>query len=146
MPLFKVTLMGVTKIVQAATRNKAKYRMLKAAGEAGYRVEFSDAKVERVKSGAELIADERKAQEIVYSNDAVYKDSQLVRAAVCYALLCEEAPTHDHGQYSNNPGIPVAWPWEDRFWKPKDNLRNLQRAGALIAAEIDRLLVKGGDL
>jgi hypothetical protein len=36
------------------------------------------------------------------------------------------------------------WPWEWSFWKPRDPVRNLVIAGALIAAEIDRLQRKGG--
>jgi len=37
--------------------------------------------------------------------------------------------------------IPFNWPWEDRFWKPtpNDRVRELVKAGALIAAEIDRV-------
>jgi hypothetical protein len=32
------------------------------------------------------------------------------------------------------------WPWNDDDWKPSpDPIRNLVKAGALIAAEIDRL-------
>jgi hypothetical protein len=31
------------------------------------------------------------------------------------------------------------WPWEDKWWKPKDRRRDLVRAGALIVAEIERL-------
>lgn len=35
---------------------------------------------------------------------------------------------------------PAAWPWDKEWWKPsKDQVRNLVKAGALIAAEIDRL-------
>jgi hypothetical protein len=35
----------------------------------------------------------------------------------------------------------VAWPWDKGWWKPTpDNrIRELEKAGALIAAEIDRL-------
>jgi len=34
----------------------------------------------------------------------------------------------------------VTWPWEREAWKPsEDPIRNLVKAGALIAAEIDRL-------
>lgn len=34
------------------------------------------------------------------------------------------------------------WPWESKYFKPsKDMLRNLQKAGALIAAAIDRILL-----
>jgi hypothetical protein len=32
------------------------------------------------------------------------------------------------------------WPWDNKYWKPsEDKVRNLVKAGALIAAEIDRL-------
>lgn len=34
------------------------------------------------------------------------------------------------------------WPWSSVHYKPKDRLRNLVRAGALIAAAIDRLQEK----
>lgn len=32
------------------------------------------------------------------------------------------------------------WPWDEKWWKPKNAIRDLERAGALIAAELDRLL------
>jgi hypothetical protein len=42
----------------------------------------------------------------------------------------------DHGI-----GTAVQWPWDENDWKPADDpVRNLEKAGALIAAEIDRLL------
>lgn len=46
-------------------------------------------------------------------------------------------PRHARGGDS----ILRAWPWEARFWKPcpDDRARELVKAGALIAAEIDRL-------
>lgn len=32
------------------------------------------------------------------------------------------------------------WPWDNKWWKPSDDpIKNLIKAGALIAAEIDRL-------
>lgn len=35
---------------------------------------------------------------------------------------------------------PAYWPWDATWWKPStDPVRNLVKAGALIAAEIDRL-------
>lgn len=37
------------------------------------------------------------------------------------------------------------WPWDAEWFKPKSHLRNLVKAGALIAAEIDRLQRKEGD-
>lgn len=45
------------------------------------------------------------------------------------------------------PGVPTAWPWCPSWWKPTplDPVKQLVKAGALIAAEIDRLLrVEGG--
>jgi len=42
---------------------------------------------------------------------------------------------------------PFTWPWEASWWKPSDDpIRNLAKAGALIAAEIDRLQRKQGSL
>jgi hypothetical protein len=36
--------------------------------------------------------------------------------------------------------LPANWPWEGEWWKPStDPVRNLVKAGALIASEIDRL-------
>ncbi len=34
--------------------------------------------------------------------------------------------------------MPESWPWELSAWKPKDRLRNLERAGALYLAAADR--------
>jgi len=34
---------------------------------------------------------------------------------------------------------PEDWPWDERWWKPKDPRRDLVRAAALIIAEIERL-------
>lgn len=35
--------------------------------------------------------------------------------------------------------VDLLWPWDRRWWKPKDRRRDLVRAGALIIAEIERL-------
>lgn len=35
--------------------------------------------------------------------------------------------------------MPVGWPWAPQWWKPKTPSRDLERAGALCLAEIDRL-------
>ena len=34
--------------------------------------------------------------------------------------------------------VPIGWPWDVRFWKPKTPARDLERAGALCLAEIER--------
>lgn len=41
-------------------------------------------------------------------------------------------------QYRRDPP-PDCWPWSGESWNPKDARHDLERAGALIAAEIDRL-------
>lgn len=92
------------------------------------------------KTGAELIAAERERQvsEEGYTaeHDDNYGDDEgaysgLVRAAICYAAA---APFQDQ------PKPPPGWPWHEEWWKPsQDESRNLTRAGALLAAEIDRL-------
>lgn len=35
--------------------------------------------------------------------------------------------------------IPLPWPWAPKWWKPKTPERDLERAGALCVAEIERL-------
>lgn len=62
-------------------------------------------------------------------HDIENADGQLARAAACYAL--GRCP----------PGL---WPWGEQWWKPTTPERNLEKAGALIAAELDRLSAKGG--
>lgn len=62
------------------------------------------------------------------------------------------SPEHDDDQHRSGDLATAAacyiepslmrqwWPWENEWWKPKDRIRDLVRAGALVAAEIDRLL------
>lgn len=82
-------------------------------------------------TGAERILRERQRQieEEGYTQykDDQHRDEQLLRAAACYI------------QASNPVFVRHTWPdpWQ---WNPSaDQIRNLERAGALIAAEIDRI-------
>jgi hypothetical protein len=59
----------------------------------------------------------------------------LAAAAHCYLCAAELQVANE----TVPRGIPIHWPWDASWWKPKDVIRNLVRAGALIAAEIDRL-------
>ncbi len=83
-------------------------------------------------TGAESIAAERQRQideeGWTAKHDDTFWSGQLVYAAISYA----RARNRD----SRPPGM---WPWTSEWWKPKDYRSNLVRAGALIAAEIDRL-------
>lgn len=84
-------------------------------------------------TGIELIAEERRRQIRLEGftpvGDKGYQENELVRAAVCYAL--------------GGVGISgIRWPFSQRWWKPGSRVRNLAKAGALIAAEIDRVQAK----
>ncbi len=104
-------------------------------------VELDDSKINMVpnkKTGVYLISEERERQieALGYTpkHDQRYC-GQLSRAASCYALPHTYRNIHD-GRHA-----PVDWPFSSKSWKPSpDNrIRELQKAGALIAAEIDRL-------
>jgi len=91
--------------------------------------------------GLDLIAEEQARQVTRYSpeHDDAHDRGELRDAASCYlaAAMVASAGSSWRGRPS-----PV-WPWEPGAWKPSDDpIRNLQKAGALIASEIDRLLRK----
>ena len=88
--------------------------------------------------GVDMIAAERERQVTQEGwspeHDDEHDDFELTAAALCYAL---RATGTDFG---GPPPGPVPWPWDASWWKPSDDpIRNLVKAGALIAAEIDRL-------
>lgn len=96
-------------------------------------------------NGAERIDAERQrqvtAEEWSPEHDAQHARKELARAAACYLAI------HEHDaqlRWSTPPGFGFAqWPWDKKWWKPSDDpIRNLEKAGALIAAEIDRLLAE----
>ncbi|MBA7536791.1 hypothetical protein ES705_29056 [subsurface metagenome] len=92
-------------------------------------------------NGIELIADERERQ--LYEkgfdakHDSKHSNAELTHAAVCYAIN----PAMREVLFNHK--IPELWPFADKLYKPNplNRVRELQKAGALIAAEIDRLLM-----
>ncbi len=99
--------------------------------------------------GSELIAIERNRQisEEGYNecHDSEYVCSELTDAAIMYAM-------RDYWKQRLNPMIVgkrevpgTMWPWAAKYYKPSNypypynRIRDLSKAGALIAAEIDRL-------
>jgi hypothetical protein len=77
-------------------------------------------------------------------HDDEHEDGQLAMAAACYATSSilavhkyEEMPFGD-GVCGGGKWVKI-WPWDKKWWKPKDRRRDLVRAGALIVAEIERL-------
>lgn len=95
-----------------------------------------------MKSGIELIAEERKRQIEVEGWTDLHDDNhemdELALAAASYALPSYARPSN---QFHTARMEPQTWPWSGEYWKPSisDRVRELQKAGALIAAEIDRL-------
>ena len=98
-----------------------------------------------VLSGVDLIAAERLRQQRDEGFDAAFDADhdldELATAAMCYAcppnLDMRQDLTNRHG----DPIPPTEWPWNLDSWKPStdDRVRELVKAGALIAAEIDRI-------
>ena len=89
-----------------------------------------------MKTGVELIAEERQRQiDVEGYNDEHDKNHDVdtfVKAAISYSIV--DLDEEKGGDY-----VYACWPWDKTYWKPKGRLRNLVRAGALIAAAIDRL-------
>lgn len=91
--------------------------------------------------GIDRIAAERQRQVEVEGwtaeHDAAHGGASLSLAAACYAL---PSGIRQRKVWSRTL-VELLWPWELRGWKPnRDRIRELEKAGALIAAEIDRLL------
>lgn len=87
---------------------------------------------EEVTDGVSLIAAERNRQVNeegwTDEHDDQHVNESLSVAAACYALPANLRFTIMH-----------LWPWDRKWWKPSpDRIRDLTKAGALIAAEIDR--------
>lgn len=73
-------------------------------------------------------------------HDDQHKDGQLATAASCYALMGARETCLSDGEYlQSQKTLPYLWPWEPTSWKPTNPRRNLVKAGALIAAEIERI-------
>lgn len=103
--------------------------------------------------GVSLIATERRRQVEregwTPEHDDEHGDGELAKAAACYADP-KRPMRRVHHQPPRDPAysfkIPAAWPWDAEWWKPTpdDRVRELTKAGALIAAEIDRLMRAAG--
>jgi hypothetical protein len=108
-----------------------------------------------MKSGIELIAEERQrqitAEGWTAEHDDEHKGAEMADASAVYASAAgaiargaDPIELHDssEGGWSVYIGIDaqINWPWDEKWLKlSRDPIRNLVRAGALIAAEIDRL-------
>jgi hypothetical protein len=100
---------------------------------------------EKPKSGVDLIAAERtrqiKKEGYGADHDQDHDNGELAKAAACYANPIFNQQQHHVGALLGEKAVPEFWPFEKGWWKPtpEDRVKELAKAGALIAAEIDRL-------
>lgn len=101
-----------------------------------------------MKTGIELIADERQRQMDKEGwnseHDAGHTKGELAIAGAIYAMPEKRRTTKTVPNAFSQRGfiqVPKNWPWHIDWWKPSphDRVRELVKAGALVAAEIDRL-------
>jgi hypothetical protein len=83
-------------------------------------------------TGIERIAAERKRQ-IEEEGFTAEHDDRLMNGALAAAAACYAVPALAEKAY--------LWPFDKSQWKPtpENRIRELEKAGALIAAEIERL-------
>ena len=86
------------------------------------------------------IMDERKRQvgveDFHADHDDKYVRGELAKAAASYAW--EAAAAVEHGT-NLDQDVPASWPWDHAWWKPDTAERMLEKAGAMIVAELERL-------
>ena len=95
-------------------------------------------------TGIELIAAERARQVEkegwTAEHDDEHDNEDLALAACYYALPAPMPITYGRGEYIIGPDSLFPGEWSEEWMKRGDDkIRNLVKAGALIAAEIDRL-------
>jgi hypothetical protein len=95
-------------------------------------------------NGVELIAEERQRQIDVEGWTPEHDDGHLfdvlALAASCYAMPAGCRVIQGGASHMNSV-LSLLWPFEKSAWKPRpgNRVKELVIAGALIAAEIDRL-------
>lgn len=79
-------------------------------------------------------------------HDSHHHQGELARAAACYAM------PRGFRRLAVDGVTPLGWPWSRHSWKPTNTtenqtaearLRELEKAGALILAEMERLIALG---
>jgi hypothetical protein len=79
-----------------------------------------------------------------HDEDGYHIHGELAIAGACYAIGEEHVrvpqPVGCFGLISSTAGKDeITWPWDEKWYKPKNRRRDLVRAAALIIAEIDRI-------
>lgn len=92
-------------------------------------------------TGIEAITAERQRQIEVEGWTPEHDDASggaMALAAASYAMHSVRSPKGRAEWWETSTWLKV-WPWSRDWWKPTNPRRDLVKAGALIAAEIDRL-------
>ena len=98
-----------------------------------------------MKTGIQLILEERKRQKAdenySHEHDDTHEKGEIAKAAATYCLTEEQKNLQIIGPGTYIGIVNKMWPFDLRAYKPTpdDRVRELTKAGALIAAEIDRL-------
>jgi hypothetical protein len=75
------------------------------------------------------------------AHDTDHDAGELASAAAAYALAAADKlhpfSQGDGGYESGSP--PVMWPWNASWWKPSTPQRDLEKAAALLIAELEKL-------
>jgi len=124
----------VTLVVKNARRSPSDEQvgdMLRNEGDQGVSAAIEDIRAERQRQISE--------EGWTPQHDDEHGNGQLARAAACYAVGTRIGQSTGCIDKQHRPISRDLWPWEPKWWKPKDPRANLVRAGALIVAEIERL-------
>ncbi|SEL25340.1 hypothetical protein SAMN04487787_108128 [Kosakonia sacchari] len=84
----------------------------------------------------DIIAERQRQQSVegwTPEHDDQHVNFEMAIAGGLYAITAIDS----HPQLHNT--APAAWPWDRNWWKPTNPRRDLVKAGALIAAEIERI-------
>lgn len=99
-----------------------------------------------MKTAIQLIADERRRQIFDLGKDANHDADQdrgqLLEAGLCYMAIAL-ARIAQASEEQVKEFIDKSWPWEGKRPEMIDAAANLTKAGALLAAELDRLIFAG---
>ena len=92
----------------------------------------------------DIIAERQRQQSVegwTPEHDEQHTSGELAGAAACYARHVNGRqwvyPTRPESYASEK--APNEWPWHEEWWKPTNPRRDLVKAGAFIAAEIERI-------
>ncbi|MBB4042054.1 hypothetical protein GGR34_003739 [Microvirga flocculans] len=100
------------------------------------------------KAAQDVLAERRRQIEVegwTAEHDDQYRNGELAKAAVCYALAAiwpdtaARADMEQDGWLGTPFTILQLWPWDRKWWKPKTRRADLVKSAALALAAIERL-------